>query len=311
MSVKPPGSSGYVAPKQGQVPTDPVGPPKGAVGAPTSSEVQSGYDGQAAVAATDAAPQLAKITDSQRPEKAKLVKCPFLGAAVKEGLLTPDVAGNVPIDQVGALLAKVGLNEKTVSGGQNLADSLALAEEHLAPFTGAVQSAGDGQVNVFHLKGTKLDHKSSTGIREILNGERPVPAGMTVEAAANARFDEIFAPHIREMQVDGRPQKVLDEQSFAKALETVRKQDPDLRGGAIAYVEAALLLSSRVARKEGSNAFMTVDDARQLFVHSQLPQYFKDAPAQPGDTTLANVVTKAVKMKVVQTANDLKSKVGF
>jgi hypothetical protein len=224
------------------------------------------------------------LPDEQRAEAAKKVKCPFLGAAVKQGLLTPDVAGNVDIQQIDTVLKKAGLNASTVERGKNLADGLSLPPEVLKHFDGAVQQPHDASVNVFHLANTRIDHKSSTGIREEL-------ARTGDEEKAKALFYELFGEQMKNNN------GILTQQGMALGLEKAAKKDPDLKGQTITYIEHALLMSSRVASGQGGNTYLTETEALNLFVHSEFPERFLKAPAEPGDVGLPGILSKALQMK--------------
>lgn len=129
----------------------------------------------------------------------------------------------------------------------------------------------NGEVNIFTLNGSSLDHTGSSGIRQ--DGVHP------------ERFDALVA-----FSSDGKTLRASD---FARAANAFAASDPGLRGTATQTLEFASILEIFGRRDEDGNPYFTIDDARNLWVEGKLPESWS-----PGshDTGVLSVLGRAAQI---------------
>ena len=184
-------------------------------------------------------------TDQHRVRpNADTIPCPFVTAAYNNGLLVPTPEGTVHQDAIAEALRAVGL-----------AEGLRTKLTHVV----VKADASPDTLNIFKLRGSRIDHTGSTGIRD--------PEVTPEKLPDLLRFGE-----------NGR----MYREHFARAANHFRAESPGLKGALAEKIEftAVLEVFGRVddcCERKGER-YLTDADIEGLWLHGRYPEDWSPRP---------------------------------
>ena len=194
---------------------------------------------------------------SKRPNGDE-IPCPALLCFYNHGLLNPDGEGWVSLTELDRVLTIVGVSStvrKILIKGAEDSD-----EER------------DGKFNLFRLRGGKLDHTGSTGIRDPRVQPEKLDSSL-LEFSDNGRM---YAKH------------------FAAAANEAQKEDPGVKGTVTQTVEFTTILEVFGRVDETGDRFLTVDDVKSLWIDGKFPNGWK--PRAENDAGVGAVTAGVAEM---------------
>jgi hypothetical protein len=204
-----------------------------------------------------------KMSASNEPRKdlADKIPCPFLFTAYNNGELKTGDDGIVAIDDLKAVLAKVGASPKVQELLANLAEKSDGVENDV--------------FNLFSLRESNLNHSGSTGIRD----PKVDPEKLENSLLKFAENGRMYSEH------------------FAAAANQARALDPGLKGTVTQTLEFTALLEVFGRLDENEKRYLTVDDVKGLWIDGKYPDGWQPRAANEIGVTDVAFGTAAMVIK--------------
>lgn len=193
-------------------------------------------------------PQYREIKDTELTlEQFNKILCPNLRIGVRMGLLNPDGDGWVSSDEMQSFLNYIGAKKKSL-----------VLKELVSVSEGATELKRENHINIVELKGTRLDHGSSSGILNNTHG-----------------FSEERLAHLKSFSDDG---KCLHKKEMAAAANDFHRCPVNFKsnvGTNIQSLEISTVMEIYAQTDDQGRRFFSMDDIDCIWKHNRFPEYWK------------------------------------